>query len=51
MDFLIGAIFVILIISKIGNIMVDVQSDWNKSTQHKRDREIVNAIRELNDKE
>ena len=47
----VGAVMVIWLLAKIGNIMIDVQSDWNMASQHKRDQAILNELQKLNDKE
>ena len=49
--FIVGAIAVLWLLAKIGNMMVDIQGDWNKATQHKRDKAILDELRKMNDKE
>ena len=39
------------LLSKIGNIMVDVQGDWNRASQHKRDNAILHELQKMNSKD
>lgn len=50
-SFWLGFIGAIVVTAMIGNTMIDIQGDWNRASQHKRDKEILNAIRDLKDDE
>lgn len=50
-SFWLGFVLSFVALVAIGNMMVDIQGDWNKASQHKRDKAILDELKKMNDKE